>query len=87
MFEDIIFEQPVVPVTKPRPKIKPPVKQLTISGRLKLGKPTPKAKPITAFEMVKQTDDLRMLTKILDLVKIKVRRQKKKLRKAIRQNP
>jgi len=82
MFEDIIFEQPVVPVAKPRPKeVKP--KRLQISGTITI----PKTKPLTAFEMVKQTDDLRMLTKILDLVKIKVRRQKKKLRKAKRQNP
>jgi hypothetical protein len=73
MFEDIIFEQPVVPVAKPRPK--------------EVKSTPPKVKPMTAFEMVKQTDDLRMLTKILDLCKVKVRRQKKKLRKAKRQNP
>jgi len=75
MFEDIISEPFVVEPTPtaPTPKTPKPPKIPFLSE-------PKKDFPVTAFEMVKQTDDLRMLTKILDLCKVKVRKQKRKQR-------
>jgi len=75
MFEDIISEPFVVPTpAAPTPKSQRPPKIIPFLSEPK------KDFPVTAFEMVKQTDDLRMLTKILDLCKVKVRKQKRKQR-------
>ncbi len=72
MFEDIFTPTPQDSPKSPRPS----------RARKKPRPKKPAPEHLTAFEFVKQCDDLRMLTKILDLCKNKVRRQKRKARAA-----
>ena len=73
MFEDILSSAPDG-LVNPEPLSEKPQE---------VKKKTPKPKmTINLYEMVKETDDLRMLIKILDLCKVKVRKQKKKNRKS-----
>lgn len=67
MFEDIVTSQPT-PQVIPKEIIR---------------KKTPRPpKIITAFEVVRDCNDPRMLAKILDLCKSKIRKQKRKARAA-----
>ena len=68
MFEDIFA--PTKPI--------PPKKESKPTKRINL---KPRPKELTPFEIVKQLDDVRMLAKILDLCKSKIRKEKRKARK------
>lgn len=70
MFEDIIYDIPT--------PTKQPTKKINLKPRPKTPRP-PKVE-LSAFEVVKDLDDVKMLAKILDLCKNKLRKQKRKAR-------